>query len=373
MRTHRTNALTGAEARRFLRQRTGRQRAVLSGRGSAALWASLRALGLRDAPVLIPANTCYIVLWAVLHSGNVPVLADIDPQTGSVTPETLSAAGVARPGAVIPAHMYGIPAPMRAISDWARQHNVAVIEDAALTIGTQADGMPVGAWGDVSIFSFGRGKPADMDNGGAALTDDAELANHIDQLTRELPLWGPSLQQLNRQWLDLYWAMHQHEADNPALAALYAPLFDLYGPITRYRLPDAAWRAFPDALAGLDASAGHRATLAALYDTGLRDTPTRTLSRPDDAVMWRYPLCIPADQRDRLLAALWEAGALDVTRWYPSLQPMRAALAADAPASATPHADQLAAEIINLPLTAETTVEEARRITDLIRRYFDEA
>lgn len=360
-----------AEARRALRQRTGRQRAVLAGRGSAALWAALGALGLRNAPVLIPGNTCYIVLWAVLHSGNIPILVDIDPQTGNITPDTLSAAGVAQPGAVIPAHMYGIPAPIQAITDWARMRGAAVIEDAALALGATANGQPAGAWGDVSIFSFGRGKPADMDNGGAALTDDPVLADAIDRLTHELPMWSQSLSRLNRQWLDIYWAMHQHEADNPGLAALYAPLFDLYGAITRYRLPESAWRAFPAALAALDESARHRAMLAAVYDAGLNDTPARTLSRADDASLWRYPLLVPADHRDALLHALWEAGALDVTRWYPSLQPMRAALTPNAPVTALPNADRMAAEIINLPLSAETPPEEARRIVRLIQHYFD--
>jgi len=366
----RSAGLTAAEARRLLRQRTGRQRTVLAGRGSAALWAALRALNRPDAPVLIPANTCYIVLWAVLQSGALPVLVDIDSGTGSITPDTLSAAGVERPAAVIPAHMYGLPAPMRTITAWARERGAAVIEDTALALGTAADSQPVGSWGDVSVFSFGRGKLADMDNGGAALTDDPALAGAMDRLLRELPPWNESLARLNRQWLDIYWATHQHEADNPRLAALYTPLFDLYGPITRYRLPESAWRVFPAALATLDESAGHRAALARLYDDGLRDTLARTLARPDDALLWRYPLLAPAEQRDALLHRLWDAGALDVTRWYPSLQPMHAALAPDAPSNATPHADRLAAEIVNLPLSSETTLEEAQRFVDLIRHFF---
>ncbi len=367
----RAGSLTAAKARRLLRQRTGRERAVLAGRGSAALWAALRALDRRDAPVLIPANTCYIVLWAVLQSGYTPVLVDVDPQTGNVTPETLSAAGVERPAAVVPAHLYGLPAPMHAICEWAQARGAAVIEDAAQTLGGQVDGQPVGSWGDVSIFSFGRGKPADMDNGGAALTDDGALAAEIDRLMRTLPPWSAALARLNRQWLDIYWATHQHEADNPGLAALYAPLFDLYESITRYRLPDQTWSDFPDAMAEADASSGHRQALARLYDELLREAPTRTLGRADKTVLWRYPLLAPAGQRDTLLQTLWAAGALDVTRWYPSLQPMRAALAPDAPQTTTPHADRLAAEIINLPLSAETTVAQAERIVEVVRGFFD--
>ena len=72
-----------------------------------------------------------------------------------------------------------------------------------------------------------------------------------------------------------------------------------------------------------------------------------------------------------MLQTLWAAGALDVTRWYPSLQPMRAALAPDAPQTTTPHADRLASEIVNLPLSGETTVAEAQRIVEVVRRFFE--
>lgn len=368
MPTHSPN-LAPVEARRLLRQRTGHQRAVLAGRGAAAITASLRALGLHDAPVLIPANTCYIVLWAVLQSGNLPVLADVDLTTACVTPETLTATHIT-PAAIIPAHMYGLPAPMAALCGWARERGAWLIEDAALALGTLADGRPAGSWGDVSVYSFGRGKGADMDNGGAALTNDAALADAIEGQLTALPLWSETLARLNRQWLDIYWALHQHEADNPALPTLYPLLLKMYGAITQYRLREAAWRDLSPALAAFDGEVAHRQRLAAVYDEGLRDTPALQFERPVDAVLWRYPLRVPDQQREGLLQTLWSAGVTDVTRWYPSLQPMLRALAPDAPTTPTPNADRLSAEIVNLPLSSETSEAEAQQIVSLIRRHF---
>ena len=75
-----------AESTRLLCGMTGRQHALLAGRGAAGIWAALRALDLHDAYVMIPANTCYIVLWAVLKSGNKPMLVDVDAETGNLTP-----------------------------------------------------------------------------------------------------------------------------------------------------------------------------------------------------------------------------------------------------------------------------------------------
>jgi dTDP-4-amino-4,6-dideoxyglucose len=164
------------ESLHVLRGLTVRSHALLAGRGAAGIQAVLQVLGFRDRPVLIPANTCYIVLWAVLRAGNRPYLVDVDPHTGNVTPETLTACNADGPAAVIPCHLYGLPAPMTGILAWARERSVFVLEDAALALGATVEDRPAGAWGDASIFSFGLGKIVDAEVGGALLTDDSRLA-----------------------------------------------------------------------------------------------------------------------------------------------------------------------------------------------------
>ncbi len=363
--------VAAGESRRLLRERTGRAHALLAGRGAAALWAALRALDLRDRPVLIPANSCYVVLWAVLQSGNLPLLVDVDPLTASISTDTLDRVGVTAPGAVIPAHMYGLPAPMQSISAWAQDHGAYVIEDAALALGTLADGRPAGAWGDASILSFGAGKIADADGGGALLTDDPALAAEIERLLIKLPEWTDELARHNQQWLDIYWALHQYDAENTRLSEVYPTLFSIYGEITRCRLPESHWRALRPLLAALDDNLEHRRELARFYDAHLTAVPLRRFERPDSAVLWRYPLRVPAAQRDGLLRALWSAGVFEATRWYPSLQPMTRALAPQLAQPATPEADALAAEIVNLPLAPDTSREQAEQIVQIIIDCFD--
>lgn len=372
------STVAAADSRHLLRERTGRAHALLAGRGAAALWAALRALDLHDRPVLIPANTCYIVLWAVLQSGNQPVLVDIDPLTANLSTDTLDRCGVTAPGAIIPAHMYGLPAPMASICAWANDHGAYVIEDAAQALGTVAAGRPAGAWGDVSIFSFGTGKIADADGGGALLTDDPALAVAAERLLVKLPEWTDALARLNDQWLDLYWALHQHEAATPRLAELYPTLFSIYGAITRCHLPDAHGRALRPVLTELDANLTHRRELARFYDGQFSAAPFVRFERPDDddasgdtAVLWRYPLRVAPERRDDLLRACWRAGLFDVTRWYPSLQPMARALAPDVAQTDTPAADTLAAAIVNLPLAPETSREQAEQIAATIRAFLD--
>ncbi|MFN8450053.1 MAG: DegT/DnrJ/EryC1/StrS aminotransferase family protein [Anaerolineae bacterium] len=356
-------------SRHLLRQRTRRAHAVLAGRGAAALQAALTVLDVRSRPVLIPANSCYIVLWAVLQRGCQPVLVDVDPLTANVTPETLARCGVTQPAVIIPAHMYGLPAPMSAITAWARARGAFVIEDAALALGTLADGKPAGAWGDASIFSFGQGKTADIGFGGALLTDDARLATEIERALADMPLWSKALQALNRQWLEIYWALHQFEDENNRLAEVYPALFDVYRQITRCRAAD--WRALAPALDRLDENLAHRHALAEFYDEQFAGLPVRSLSRPEDTSLWRYPLLVPTEQRNELLERLWETGIFEATRWYPSLQPMLRALAPGSPATPTPATDALAKQIVNLPLAPETTREHAREILRVIVEYFE--
>ncbi|MBK8032808.1 MAG: DegT/DnrJ/EryC1/StrS aminotransferase family protein [Chloroflexi bacterium] len=355
------------------RAATARDHVIFTGRGATAIWAALKAWGFTDQPVLIPANTCYIVLWAVLLSGNRPILVDVDPATGMITPETLSAAGIERPTAVIPCHLYGLPAPMAEICAWATEHGAKVIEDAA-----QAMIMPdsrVGSWGDASIFSFGSGKLVDVGYRGALLCSDAELTAEIKRHVEPLPLYADHLAELEKQWLTIYWATHQFETENIPISSLYPTLFQIYRNITLYNAPSQGFvdvyqrlSTFLSSSPASDFSSVRRQLRANEYDRLVSGT-WRTLPRADDTVLWRYPLLVPPEVRGDLFDEL-QARRLDVTRWYPSLQAMAHALCPKVAQPPTPHADHFAECILNLPLTWPGDPPE--RIIDAILDYRNE-
>jgi dTDP-4-amino-4,6-dideoxygalactose transaminase len=349
----------GVKAAAVLRQQTGRAHALLTGRGAAGIEAALRARGLRDAPVGLPANTCYIVLWAVLRSGNRPVLLDVDPHTGLLTTESL------RPplAAIIPCHLYGLPAPMHTICQWAAAHDTFVIEDAALAIGATVDGRAAGSWGHVSIFSFGPDKIVDHQGGGAALTDDPALAAGMAAWLSALPAWGDSHIDQTNQWLALYWALHQYDDQQPRLCSFYPALYDLYGGLVSYRLTDADYTGLAGKLQCIATERDRRLALAARYDAALLGPSAgSTLPRPPGSTLWAYPLLVPAAERDDRLHQLWDAGIHQAARWYPSLQPMLRALCPAQPHPPTPQADSLAARVITLPLTPEADPESISRL-----------
>lgn len=350
---------------KHLRTISGREYALLTGRGAAGIWALLKAWGVRDQLVALPANTCYIVLWAVLKSGNRPLLLDVE--AGQPSMLQFPASFHEKPAVIIPCHMYGLSAPMQSLCKWAQEQGVHVIEDAALALGAQAEGQPAGSWGDASVFSFGQGKIADHQLGGALVTDDAALAKEIERLLQNAPEWDDRLLELTNQWHGLYWPLHQYESLNPALLALYPQLFSIYGDITVYRLSDGDWQGLSHKLATLPDNLQNRARLAALYDAAFY--PQLTFERPAGSILWRYPLLVEAGVRNDLLAHLWENDLHDVTRWYPSLRFMTSALAPQVAQPVTPNADHLAAKIINLRLDEGVDEVYVRRAIELVRRF----
>lgn len=243
-----------------------------------------------------------------------------------------------------------------------------VIEDAAQAVGTQVGDRPAGAWGDISVFSFGQGKIIDAELGGALLTDDEKLCTEVQKILADVPVWDDHLADLADQWNQIYWALHQFEAKNALLLQFYPQLFNLYRDLIVYRLPCSFWKTLPGALEKLPANLLNRAQIAALYDDRLRGLPIQILSRTEDAALWRYPLLVTPDRRDELLNHLWQNGFYDVTRWYPSLRHMLSALAPDIHIPPTPGADELSAAVINLPVHINSVT--AMQLADTICRYF---
>lgn len=133
----------------------GTQYAVGVSSGLDALSLSLRALGVRpEDEVVVPAFTFIATALAVSMCGARPVLADIDDIYLHLDPAKLIAILSKKTKAVIPVHLYGQPADIKAIGKFCKQHRLALIEDAAQAHGASAGGLRCGSLGDTGCFSF---------------------------------------------------------------------------------------------------------------------------------------------------------------------------------------------------------------------------
>lgn len=123
--------------------------------GTAALHLALLASGVgKGDEVIVPAMTFCATINAVIHSGAIPVLADVDPVSMNLDPVDVERHISPRTRAILPVHFAGRPCDMDALMDIARQYDLKVIEDCAHAIETEYKGQKVGTFGDFGCFSF---------------------------------------------------------------------------------------------------------------------------------------------------------------------------------------------------------------------------
>jgi dTDP-4-amino-4,6-dideoxygalactose transaminase len=151
------------------------------GNGTDALRLALLGLGVEPGDeVVVPSFTFYASAEAVVHVGARPVFCDIDPETFTVTRESVERALTPATKAIIAVHLFGTPAPLADIVALARERGIAVVEDAAQAAGASLHGRKTGALGDVATFSFFPSKNLFcLGDGGAVATDDDELARSV--------------------------------------------------------------------------------------------------------------------------------------------------------------------------------------------------
>lgn len=158
MRSGKVNYWTGTEGREFEREYAaalGVPYAVALHNGTQALELALLALGVGAGDEVITTPRTFIAsASAAVMRGAVPVMAEIDRDSGNITAQTIRDAITPRTRAIIVVHLAGWPADMDPIMDLARQHDLYVIEDCAQAHGAMYHGQHVGTIGHVGCFSF---------------------------------------------------------------------------------------------------------------------------------------------------------------------------------------------------------------------------
>ena len=133
--------------------------AIGVGNGTDALWLALLALGVGpgDEVITVP-STFMATAEAITYCGAKPVFVDVDERTYTLDPSGLEEAITKRTKAIIPVHLFGQPADMDPILEFARAHGLFVIEDAAQAHGAEYKGRRAGSLSDAGCFSFYPGK-----------------------------------------------------------------------------------------------------------------------------------------------------------------------------------------------------------------------
>ncbi len=153
--------------------------------GTAGLHLALVLLGVKAGDeVICQSMTFSATANPIAYIGARPVFVDSEADTWNMSPELLEAAIIdriakgAKPKAIIPVHLYGMPAKMEEIMAIARQYDIPVIEDAAEALGSSINGRKCGTFGDIGVLSFNGNKIITTSGGGA-------LVSHNEQVVSE--------------------------------------------------------------------------------------------------------------------------------------------------------------------------------------------
>lgn len=129
--------------------------------------------------VIVPAETHVATVHAVELVGAKPVFVDCDVKTGNMNPDLISKKITKNTKALFVVHFVGIPADMKRICQIAANHNLKVIEDCALALGSTIDGKHVGLWGDLGCFSFYPAKHMTTAEGGMLISKNQKDTREI--------------------------------------------------------------------------------------------------------------------------------------------------------------------------------------------------
>ena len=166
------------EADRFeaeLAAKLGSARALLTSSGTAALICGLTALGIGPGDeVLVPAYGFVADALAPLAVGAVPVICEID-ESLTVDPSDVESKITDRTRAIIPIHVHGMACDLGRLMSIAKQHGLAVLEDACQSIGGTYEGRQLGTIGDAGAFSFNQHKILTAGEGGALVTNRSDV------------------------------------------------------------------------------------------------------------------------------------------------------------------------------------------------------
>jgi dTDP-4-amino-4,6-dideoxygalactose transaminase len=179
LRSGKINYWTGDEGRKFEQEFaafTGCRYGIALANGTVALELALHAAGIGAGDeVVVPSRTFIASASCAVMRGAVPVIADVDPQSQSLTAETIRDVLTPRTRAIVAVHLAGWPCDMDPIMELAEEHQLIVIEDCAQAHGATYKGKPVGSIGHLGAFSFCQDKIMTTGGEGGMLVTNNEV------------------------------------------------------------------------------------------------------------------------------------------------------------------------------------------------------
>lgn len=318
---------------------TGTRYAIGVNSGLDALVLAIRALGLKENnEVLLPAHTFIATALGVSWAGAKPVFVDVDPDYCLLDLSKAKKALTKNTKAILPVHLYGQPAPMNEILNFAKENQLFVIEDAAQAHGASIHGKKCGSFGDLGCFSFYPSKNLGaFGDGGIITTDREDLYEKISSLRN----YGSKIKY-----------QHDLKGMNSRLDNLQAALLDIK---LKY-LSD--WNA-------------KRRALAKIYSEELINVKALRLPKDRPGFESVYHLyVILTERRDELKDFLEKQGMHTGIHYPVPMHLQKAYQDLNYKAGDFPVAEKIAKNCLSLPFYPELPAEDVKTVCQAIQKFF---
>jgi dTDP-4-amino-4,6-dideoxygalactose transaminase len=318
---------------------------------------ALRALDVGPGDEVITTPMTFAATTsAILHLGAKPKLVDVEPATGLIDPAAVRAAIGPKTVGILPVHLYGQLADMKALRALADQHGLFIVEDSAHGVEMERDGVRPGDLSEAAVFSFYATKNLTSGDGGAIATRDVRMADRLRRLRNHGVTKGA---------VDRHGASYQHW--DIVELGYKANLTDLDAALLRPQLPQ------------IEEKRDRRESVVRRYESRLRERVAVLLSAPPTVhgVPWLverrgksshhlFTIHTWPGERDAMLARLGAAGIGTAVN-YRAIHLLTYLVEALAiPRGSLPVAEEMGDRTISLPLYPTLSLEDQDRVVDAV-------
>lgn len=354
-----------AELARFLvRGRPGAEAPFVVGTNacSMGLLLALRALDVKPGDEVITTPMTFAsTANAILHLGARPKLVDVEPDTGLIDPAAVRAAVGPSTVGILPVHLYGQLADMKALREIADGHGLFIVEDSAHGVEMERDGVRPGDLSNAAVFSFYATKNITSGDGGAVVTRDAQMRDRLRRLRNH----GGT-----KAATDRHGGRYQH--------------WDIVELGYKANLTDLDAALLLPQLAHVLAKRDRRETIDAAYRGGLRER-VADFAAPvgKNGVPWLvarrgrsshhlFTLHARCGERDALLAKLGERGVGTAVNYRALHTLTYFAEALGVPRGALPVAEEIGDRTLSLPMFPTLTANEVDHVVNAVAAAWSE-
>lgn len=358
------------ELEKQLAEYIGVKHVVTCGNGTDALRIALQAAGVQEGDEVITTSfSFFATAEAISQIGAIPVFADIDSNTLNIDVKSIEKKITNKTKAILPVHIFGLPADMDEINGLAQEYSIPVIEDACQAIGAKYKGKRAGNLGAIGCFSFYPTKNLGaMGDGGMITTNDDNIA----KVCRALKAHAAG-----RNGAEAYSYLFGETVKE--LEDLRVSENGLYDPCKYFnymiggnsRLDSIQAAVLSIKLSHLDEYNSKRKKIAEAYSNHLKDTPliVPQIDYTDRESCW-HQYVVLCDEKDEFVAYMGEKG-IGVGAFYPvPLHLQKAFRELKYVEGCLPIAEDTCNKSVCLPIFPELTEGEISYIIESVKEYF---